>query len=80
VLLPAEIASALAAMRGDAPASARVFPITERRIDYIVKSAANRAGINPAASAHWLRHAHASQRSTRARRLLSYPRRLGMPI
>jgi hypothetical protein len=47
-------------MRGDAPASARVFAITERRINYIVKAAAQRAGINPAASAHWLRHAHAS--------------------
>jgi site-specific recombinase XerC len=45
---------------GDAPASARVFPITERRINYIVKAAAQRAGINPAASAHWVRHAHAS--------------------
>jgi integrase/recombinase XerD len=37
-----------------------VFPITERRINYIVKAAAKRAGINPATSAHWLRHAHAS--------------------
>jgi site-specific recombinase XerD len=37
-----------------------VFPITERRINYIVKAAAQRAGVNPAASAHWLRHAHAS--------------------
>jgi integrase len=60
VLLPAELATALAHMRGDAPADARVFPITERRINYIVKSAAKRAGINPAISAHWLRHAHAS--------------------
>jgi site-specific recombinase XerD len=47
-------------MRGKAPAEARVFPITERRINYIVKAAAERAGINPAISAHWLRHAHAS--------------------
>jgi site-specific recombinase XerD len=38
----------------------RVFPITERRINCIVKAAAKRAGINPAASAHWLRHAHVS--------------------
>jgi hypothetical protein len=42
-------------------ASDRVFPITERRINYIVKATAQRAGINPAASAHWLRHANASQ-------------------
>ena len=37
-----------------------MFPITERRINYIVKAAARRAGINAATSAHWLRHAHAS--------------------
>ena len=35
-------------------------PITERRINYSVKAAAKRAGINPATSAHWLRHVHAS--------------------
>jgi site-specific recombinase XerD len=60
VLLPAELAAGLTAMRGNAPADARVFPITERCINYIVKAAAKRAGINPAASVHWLRHAHAS--------------------
>ena len=41
--------------------SARVFRITARRISYIVKATAERAGISPAVSAHWLRHAHASQ-------------------
>ena len=35
-------------------------PDSERRINYIVKATAKRAGINPAVSAHWLRHAHAS--------------------
>jgi integrase/recombinase XerD len=60
ILIPAELAAALREMRGDAPASARVFPISERRINYIVKSTAKRAGINHAVSAHWLRHAHAS--------------------
>lgn len=58
VLLPEEIAIALAERRGEP--QDRVFPITERRINYIVKATAKRAGINPAASAHWLRHAHAS--------------------
>jgi integrase/recombinase XerD len=58
VLLPAELAAALAEKRGEP--HERVFPITERRINYIVKGAAKRAGINPATSAHWLRHAHAS--------------------
>jgi site-specific recombinase XerD len=35
-------------------------PLTERAVNYIVKDAAKRAGVNPAASVHWLRHAHAS--------------------
>ena len=60
ILIPADLATALRGMRGDASGSMRVFPISERRINYIVKAAAKRAGINPAASAHWLRHAHAS--------------------
>jgi site-specific recombinase XerD len=60
ILIPADLASALLGLRGDAPASARVFPVSERRINYIVKATAMRAGINPAVSAHWLRHAHAS--------------------
>jgi integrase/recombinase XerD len=34
--------------------------LTERAVNYIVKDAAERAGVNPAASIHWLRHAHAS--------------------
>ena len=34
-------------------------PLTERAVNFIVKAAADRAGVNPAASIHWLRHAHA---------------------
>ena len=68
VLIPAAIATRLFANRGDAPASAPVFqsarqpgyPLTERAVNFIVKEAAERAGVNPAASIHWLRHAHAS--------------------
>jgi integrase/recombinase XerD len=68
VLIPAAIATPLLASRGDAPASAPVFgsvrrsgqPLTERAVNYIMKDAADRAGVNPAASVHWLRHAHAS--------------------
>jgi integrase/recombinase XerD len=56
VLLPAETAKALLAIRGDAPPSARAFPITERRINYILKAIVKRPGTSP----HWLRHAHAS--------------------
>jgi site-specific recombinase XerD len=68
VLIPAAIAGPLLASRGYAPASAPVFPsvrnpghaLTERAVNYIVKAAAEAAGVNPAASVHWLRHAHAS--------------------
>ena len=60
VLIPANIAKGLLALRGDAPPSARVFPITERRINQLIKAAAKRAKVNPEASAHWFRHAHAS--------------------
>jgi integrase/recombinase XerD len=66
VLIPTAIAARLFASRGDAPASAPVFQsvrrpgsLTERAVNFIVKEAAERAGINPAASIHWLRHAHA---------------------
>jgi site-specific recombinase XerD len=49
-------------------ASAPVFPsvrrpgsaLTERAVNFIIKEAAERAGVNPAASIDWLRHAHAS--------------------
>jgi integrase/recombinase XerD len=68
VLIPTVIAARLFAARGDAPASAPVLqsvrrpgsPLTERAVNFIVKEAAERAGVNPAASIHWLRHAHAS--------------------
>jgi site-specific recombinase XerD len=68
VLLPAAIAKQLLAARGDALPTDPVFPstrkpgqpLTARATNYIIKSAAKRAGVNPAASAHWMRHAHAS--------------------
>ena len=60
VLIPTETADKLLGMRGDAPPTARVFPITERRINYIMKAIVKRAGSNPSASPHGLRHAHAS--------------------
>ena len=63
VLIPAEIAARLLASRGDGPASAPVFgsvrrpgeALTERAVNYLVKTAAERAGVNPAVSVHWLR-------------------------
>jgi integrase/recombinase XerD len=79
VLIPAVIAARLFASRGDALASTPVFPsvrrpgspLTERAVDFIVKEAAERAGVNPAASIHWLRHTHRRMPSTMERRLLS---------
>lgn len=60
VLLPADVAARLLALRDRAPAKASVFGIKEREINYLIKRTANRAGVNEAASAHWFRHAHAS--------------------
>jgi len=74
VLIPADIAKGLLALRGNAPSSdrVRVFQISERRINQLIKKAVKEAnkqirkggqddrGINEAASAHWFRHAHAS--------------------
>jgi site-specific recombinase XerD len=34
-------------------------PLTEHAVSFIIKEAAKRAGVNPAASIHWLSHAHA---------------------
>jgi site-specific recombinase XerD len=68
VLIPPAIAGPLLVSRSEAPVAGPVFgsvrrpghPLTERAVNYIVKAAAKRAGVNPAASVHWLRHAHAS--------------------
>jgi integrase/recombinase XerD len=60
VLLPADVATRLLALRDGASAKASVFGIKEREINYLIKRTANRAGVNEAASAHWFRHAHAS--------------------
>ena len=66
VLIPAEIAKGLLALRGDAPPSARVFPITERRINQLIKAAAKRAKVNPEASAHGCMPSLARDRQWRA--------------
>ncbi len=67
VLLPAGVSQPLLASRGDAPASAPVFPsrkggapLLPRAVNRMIKRAAEGAGVNPEISAHWLRHAHAS--------------------
>src|SRR5215467_2756184 len=68
VLIPAVIAARLFASRGGAPASAPVFesvqrpgsPLTAYGVNFIVKEAAERAGVDPAVTIHWLRDAHVS--------------------
>ena len=60
VLLPASIGGELLRLRGESVGGARAFAISVRRINYIIKAACKRSGINPKVSAHWLRHAHAS--------------------
>ena len=75
VLIPAEIAKGLLALRGDAPPSARVFPITERRINQLIKAAAKRAKVNPEASAQM---PPPRTRSTMARRSRSSHKLSGM--
>jgi len=69
VLIPAVIAARLFASRGAAPVSAPVFesvqrpgsPLTALDVNFIVKEAAERAGVNGAVSIHWLRDAHVSR-------------------
>lgn len=72
VLLPEIVSRSLLAMRGDATASAPVFPsrkggapLLPRAVNRMIKRAAKKAGINPDISAHWLRHAHASHALSR---------------
>jgi len=66
VLLPAGLWRTLTALRGDALPSDPVFrsakggPLDPSAAHRVVKAAAARAGLSPAVSAHWLRHAHAS--------------------
>lgn len=67
VLLPVTTWKALAGLRGDAGVDAPVFrsrkgggSLDTSAVHRVVKAAAERAGLDPAVSAHWLRHAHAS--------------------
>lgn len=66
VKLPARVYQKLSALRSDQADSDPVFLSREKgalspeQVHRIVHSAAKRAGIDRAVSAHWLRHAHAS--------------------
>ena len=80
VLIPAEIAKGLVALRGDAPPSARVFPISERRINQLIKAAAKRAKVNPEASAYWFGTHTPRMRSITAHQSRCSAKRSAMPI
>ncbi len=67
VLLSAATWRTLVGLRGDAGPDAPLFrsrkgggPLDPSAVHRIVKAAAARGGLDPAVSAHWLRHAHAS--------------------
>jgi len=66
VVLPASVWRAVMALRGDAGPDAPVFRsqkgdcLDPSQVHRVVKTAAKRAGLPPAVSAHWLRRAHAS--------------------
>lgn len=67
VVLPEVVGRALLASRADAPNAAPLFPsrkggtpLLARAVNRMLKRAAEKAGVNPDISAHWLRHAHAS--------------------
>jgi len=66
ILLPASMWRELATIRGEAAPGDPVFRSAKGghldpvQVHRIVKAAAARAGLSPALSAHWLRHAHAS--------------------
>jgi integrase/recombinase XerD len=67
VLLPEVVSGSLLSLRGEAGRGDPVFRsqrtggrLTERGVNHMLKATAERAGVNPRLSAHWLRHAHAS--------------------
>ena len=71
-------------MRDDAGSKDPVFtsrkggkPLTTRAVNHMIKAAAERAGINPKVSAHWLRHGHASHALERGATLAEVKETLG---
>jgi len=86
VLVPQSLGPALLQVCGGRAATEPVFcssrggrRLTERAVNHLVKDLANRAGVNPRLSPHWLRHAHASHSLDRGARCHSSPARSDMP-
>jgi site-specific recombinase XerD len=84
VLLPAVVSRSLLAYRADRADDEPVFssrlggrPIEPRQVNRLIKRAADRAGVNSAVSAHWLRHAHASHALARGATVAEVAETLG---
>jgi integrase/recombinase XerD len=83
VLLPETVATAILALRSDAGANDPIFAsrkggrLSERAVNYMLKRAAERAGITGAISPHWLRHAHGSHALDRGATLAEVQTTLG---
>jgi integrase/recombinase XerD len=83
VLLPESVSTAILALRNDGGANDPVFaarhggPLSERAVNYMIKRAAERAGITGTVSPHWLRHAHGSHALDRGATLAEVQTTLG---
>ena len=83
VLFPETVATAILALRSDAGANDPIFAsrkggrLSERAVNYMLKRAAERAGITGAISPHWLRHAHGSHALDRGATLAEVQTTLG---
>ena len=83
VLLPEAVSTQLLALRGDAGANDPIFAsrhggsLSERAVNYMIKRAAERAGITGTVSPHWLRHAHGSHALDRGATLAEVQTTLG---
>ena len=83
VLLPEAVSGQLLSLRGDAGNNDAAFAarhggaLSERAVNYMIKRAAERAGITGAVSPHWLRHAHGSHALDRGATLAEVQTTLG---
>ena len=84
VLLPEVVSRSLLALRGDAATCDPVFRsmktgghLTERAVNFVLTDCAERAGVTPELSPHWLRHAHASHALERGATLAEVQATLG---
>lgn len=63
LFVPSDLMNDWQGIRTDKPqlfSNHRGKPLSVRAVNFAIKDAANRAGVNPKISAHWIRHCHAS--------------------